>query len=408
MKRQDLLSYIRKKKIVLFGAGDKGRKFYVDFCRELKIDHCISNNPEEKVFKIENNRICDVMPIGKSVKNEDDFIIICASDSISMQTQLSDLGYCMGMDYIDSELYRILAGDKKIALFYGVCYMRAIKECLDYSDAFRGNYNSFYFLDYVKYSMTEKSLFYLLIESCDLFIFTSYLAPHSLRQLDAFFLRLKNDCTKVSIPLITFTGFHPRIRGKVNDSNPYCIISSKAPYSPFSIEDLNINSLIEEHKFTSEIVDIVSDLNYYSKDFLENNLVKEIQRLRFAEKFSNIKISDFIQENYDKARLFLNESHISNILLIELSKRILIYLKIPFGNLEEVVTALPPLLYTTEVPVYPSIIHHLKLNIYKGEPVYKLFTYQGMRSITFKEYVTLYIEYCRNMKMYIEKGYFPN
>lgn len=407
MDRLELLNKIRNKKIILFGAGKKAKEFYNNYGKELKIVFCVSNNLSEKKFYIEETAVCDVKPVRGMVINSDEFVIICAADSASMQNQLSDMGYDMGKQYLDSELYRILVEDKKIAVFYGVCYMRAIKDCLNYSNSFLSNYNSFYFLDYVKYDFTGQSLLYLLIESCDLFVYTSYFSPAALRKIDGFLLRLKAGCIKISVPVITFTGIYPRIEGKVNDINPYCVISAKAPYSPFSVGDININKLIDAHKTTGEIVSLVSDPNFYSKKFLNDNLTKELHRLSMAEKFSNIKIIDFIEKNYKKMRLFINESHVSNVIIIEISNRLLGQLALVQDIDAETPALKTPLLNTSEVPVYPSVIYHLRLEQYKGEATYKLFTYQGCKEVTFEEYIVLYVEYCKKIKSYIEKGFFP-
>lgn len=407
MDREQLLSHIKRKKIILFGAGGKAQEFYKDFKYELSISYCVSNNPTEKVMQIGGDMVCSVKPVSGMKKITEEFIITCGGDSFSMQKQLSDMGYRMGEDYIDSAIYRVLVGRKKIALFYGVCYMRAIKECLEYSRVFTNKYCSYYFLDYKAYSFTEQSLLYLLLCSCDLFVYISYLSPSGLRQIDAFLPRLKTDCKRIRIPLITFTGFYPRVSGRVNDANPYCIVSSKAPYSPFLVEDLNINDYINSNKTTDEIINLISDPDYYTKDFLNSNLSKQFQIIKIAEKFSDIKISHYIIDNYKKKRLFLNESHISNELLVEFVKQVLEKLELPNDIAEEEIQSLAPFLYSSEIPIYPSVIHHLDLTQYRDNAQYKLFTYQGIRMVTFEDYVVLYIEFCKNMKKYIEMGFFP-
>lgn len=406
MNRLEILAYIRKKKIVLFGAGTIAQDFYQCFHKKLNICYCVSNNKSEKEFYIKGKSVCVVRDVSTFTLQRDEFVIVCASDFVSMQKQLCDMGLCMGREFIDSDIYRILVEDKKVALFYGVCHIRAIKDCLNFSNNFNQKYNMYYFLDYIKYDLYEQSLLYLLLDICDLFIYTFFLSSTLQRRVDTFLKRLNRNCIKISVPLISFHGFYPKIKCKEME-NPYCVISNKSPYSSFSINDENMNELIQLKMDIEDIIKRMNDISFYSRDFLIENLHKEFQKIEIAEKFSDISVSDYIKNNYDKERLFLNETHISNSLVLVICKRILNILKMECLINEDEFNRISPLFNSSEVPLYPSVIYHLKLNQYNADTKYKLFTFKGGLMVTFNEYARVYIDFCSHMKCYIEKGFFP-
>lgn len=144
--RTEWVEAARRKDIVLFGAGAFAQKFYRDFKDELHIQYCISNDERQNIFCMDGREICPVYRVEKAIQNEDRFIILCAEKHEEMEKQLSTYGLKYGIDFMDSGLFYVLQSNKKIAVFYGVCYMRALYHCLMESSAFTDIYDSYYWV----------------------------------------------------------------------------------------------------------------------------------------------------------------------------------------------------------------------------------------------------------------------
>ncbi len=403
---QQLKKQLTKMEIILFGAGNYAKAFYRDFSEQLNIKYCISNDKNEEIFCIDGQEICPVLRVDSVNLTDRQMIILCAESFQEMEVQLRDMGYRNGVDYLNSNIVRLLLSNKKLALFYGVCYMRAIYNCIIKSKKFCEKYEAFYWLDYRKMEPQEYEFFSFLLPLCDLFLYNVFVSFDKLQRSQAYLHRLSKECRIIRVPLITFNGYHPRTEGTTGEENPYQITSIKTYYGTFMVPDCNVNRLILEGKSCSEIVKILGDIDFYSKSWLEENFQKEIKKLRLAERLADIKFVDFLLEKHKKERLFLNETHISNLVIIELAKKVLDF--IAFENkLPEEWLKKEQLLYTTEIPIYPSVIEHLDLEIYKNNPKYRLFTFENEIDMSFEEYLERYYEYCICTKRWIEEGYYP-
>lgn len=400
--RAEWIEAVRQKDIVLFGAGAFAKNFYRDFKEELHIQYCISNDNGQNVFCVDGREICPVYCVEKAVWEEHRFIILCAEKHEEMERQLSAYGLQYGTDYMDSGLFRTLSSNKKIAVFYGVCYMRALHHCLVESPFFTDIYDSYYWLSYRTRNAIEQEMFRLLLGMADLYICHEAVVSEN----RAYISLLKQGCRVIRIPVVIFNGYHPKSGDRVAEDNVYSIISSDTYYGTFITPDDVVNRCIRENRELSEILKLISDVDYYEKDFLERNYRREIRKIEVAEAAADIRISDYLLENHGKKRLFMNEKHISNCVIIELAGRVLETLELDRILPEEELN-MRRLLYTTEVPVYPSVIDRLSLTVYGTNPKYRMFVFGRELDVSFEEYIERYYEYCMMMKKCMEEGYFP-
>lgn len=402
ISRKSMLKKIKSDGIILFGAGDFARGFYRDFGDEVFVKYCMTNNPAEVSFCVDGMEVCPIYRVEDRARCADGMIIICARLCGDMMRQLQAYGLSYGIDYIDSGFYRMLAFEKKIALFYGVCYMRALYNCLAESKAFTDRYVLFYFLDYHAFVPYDDEKLRLLLRLADLYLCHESADVRSV----AYRSHLKPSCRILRVPLVTFNGYHPRSPEKIGTDNVYSIVPRDTYFGSFLTPDDNVNWLLREGMGISEIIKIISDEGFYEKDYLEQNFRKEIRKIQLSEMRSDVAVSDFILEQSGKARLFLNEKHMNNFLILELARRMLAFLELP-QELPEEKLMRSRFLYTSEVPLYPAVIRKLKLSVYDGNPKYRLFTFGREMDVTFEEYYERYYEYCRMMKSCMEEGYFP-
>lgn len=402
-KRKEYIKLIGQKEIILFGAGAYAVHFYKEFKDIFNIVGCVTNNKKEKVFCVDGEEICPILRVESLDCHSREFIIVCANNYAPMEEQLKTMGLHYGLDYIDSETFEVLCSEKKIALFYGVCYSRAVCTCLRNSREFSSRYHSYYWMEYLKMDALQEEFFSYMLELCDLYLYNAFLTPEKRKINNAYLSRLNKHCIHISIPMLIFNGYYPCDINQIGKDNIYNVTSNQTPYSPFPTPDHNVNRMIENGIGLNEILKRVSDSDFYQKEFIIKNYEKEMKKLELAEKIADIEICDFLYENHGKKRLFLNEKHISNVVIMELANRILDKLGLKRDINDDIFEE--RLLYTSEVPVYPSVIEHLSLEVYKG--TYTLFTFRGDIQLTFEQYVERYYEYCMMMKRCFEYGYFP-
>ncbi len=406
--RRDLINKIKNKSIVLFGAGKYARDFYFDFKDEFTFAYCVTNNEDEIVFKIDGKESLPVFRVDKLVSDDSSglMVVLCAEHHEDMEKQLSYYGYNFGEEYITCQMIRLFYTDKRIALGYGVCDTRAICDCLRTSSEFINEYELIHFISYKEMKVYEFSFFKYVLQNCDLLIYNNFISRNEMIRNKAFISMIPKEVPMICVPSIGAALYHPQTISCKTVMNPYCVISSKSSWAPFTSPDDNINKLLVEGKTPSEILDIVSDPLYYEPKWLENNYRKELRRIQLQESMADIKISDFFEENRGKKRLMLNDDHVANSVLIELAKRVLD--KLGFSNaIDEDGLMCQQLLYTSEVPLYPSVIKGLQLENYYDTPKYELFTFKGRQKVDFVEYVELYCDFCSGMIRYLKEGLFP-
>ena len=393
---------LKNRDVVLFGAGAYAKQFYQEFHHVYSIVECVTNCKEETLFSPDEKTKLEIHRPDVLKERGNIFIVVCVRQSHDILEQLRAMGYRYGEDFLESDILRLMLSEKKIAVFYGVCYIRAIYTCLMESVQFKQEFDAMYWLDYMGMDAGQEQLFFLMLGLCDLFVCNAFISEQAQRRNGIYTERLSSKCRIISIPILIFNGYYPCRPGEIGKDNPYSVVSCTSPFAPFITPDREINRMLEEGINTKDILKRISDPGYYAHEFVVENYEKEMRKLEMAEALANISICDFLYERHGRERTFLNEKHISNIVVRELAQRILEKLEMT-KDIPESVCAMR-LLYTSEVPVYPAVIEALGLDAYRGTT--RLFTFQGDRVLSFEEYVEVYADYCCSMKKYLELGFF--
>lgn len=138
--------------------------------------------------------------------------------------------------------------------------------------------------------------------------------------------------------------------------------------------------------------------NYFPKSFSLDCVNAGIEELKIRENNQNltIKISDFIQENFRKVRLFHILNHPTSNLLNELAMRILSHLGIS-KKIESTVDV--PALDDFQFPIYRS--HYKNLNLeFDNEPHYfwagKKYSLEYFFDLRKKQYSQIDLDFAKN------------
>lgn len=212
----------------------------------------------------------------------------------------------------------------------GICQMKSICYLLKTSPNFSKKYTEIQV--YAVYEITPEEMQRALeedVSTCDLII--SQPISDNYRNTHLFSTKtLKTYAEKYNIPHITmvnsyFTGYDPL---------------------PFQPRDPNGNALATDYCFpiasvqTSEYEEFLqkwNDPDLFTVEQLEYNVNRSLKSLeeREAKIFENdygidIRISDYIRDNYKHRHLFLTMNHPSNLLMLEVTRRIFERLGIEF------------------------------------------------------------------------------
>lgn len=276
----------------------------------------------------------------------------------------------------------------KICLVYGNCQNMSINTLIASSKELMKKYMVIDMLPVQDIKEERTSGFSVdFIKSIDLLIYQNVSENNKFSPKLATTHILKNineNSKTICIPNVYFSGYFPQACG-----NPYNPFLKEYNNTPFPYGDINIQEMQDEYS-AREIAYKIGAKDFYSKEYVEKNANDSLQELINREQICDVKISDYILDNYKKEMLFFTTNHPSNKVLKELVKRV-------FNLCDEIVDDIDESKAWEnngrEIFIYPSVFQGLGLefdkdkfcwwNVIKKEPsdIY--------------EYVEDYLKYCK-------------
>lgn len=248
-------------------------------------------------------------------------------------------------------------------LCIGICQLGAMVEILKKSKVFTTIYNEIKF--YPVYEISVEKMQNILdneVPNFDLILSqpvsnnyknTNIYSTKTLREL-----ALKHGKKHYVIANCYFTGYDP-IPFQITNEKGEIIFLEGASYIP----SLCLNNLLL-HDVKGACVSWCNP-NAYTKDELDRNLTLTLTELKMREDkiFDNnygidIRISDYVEHNFRNKHLFHTYNHPTNILIIELVKRLFERLALPYDN----VILDHELLGDYSIPPPPSVYYYYKMN----------------------------------------------
>ncbi|MDJ0515226.1 MAG: WcbI family polysaccharide biosynthesis putative acetyltransferase [Trichodesmium sp. MO_231.B1] len=223
-----------------------------------------------------------------------------------------------------------------------------------------------------------------ILEKTKLFIYQPLDSKHGDCSTEYILKKLPSDCISISLPRLYFKGYWPQ-----HDSNPFNKGNKENFHGLFPYGDKNVNSMINKGFSQDKILQEISRKHFYHREELLKNIDYTLNELSKREVNKDVKVSDFIRENYRKYRLFHTINHPTDVVGLEVANQILIKLNMP--PISQV--AKPKhkeVLGGLQVPIYPSVIDGLSLTFVSDSSVY--WSKEFARKFTFSEYITQYLE----------------
>lgn len=158
------------------------------------------------------------------------------------------------------------------------------------------------------------------------------------------------------------------------------------PYYPYG--DSYVLGLLRRAADPGEVVRRYLALDLARETDLDGLLAKTLFIYREREAFTDVKIADYIAENFRVRRLFDSINHITNEVALRIANQILARLHIeavPEARLQQLAEILSP-----AVPIHPSVRRHFGLKYVNDDTRYAVDLY---RRLTYPEYLADYVRF---------------
>jgi len=301
--------------IIIWGDGRELENFIFELetsSRNVDIN-CIATDNDYYFLKRYNVKTEKEVLVGRTFQFTDKFVIATSDkEYLDRKRRLEDLGYREFDDFVG---YRFF--NKKICLINANCYMLFIKKFLNENAEFRSIYGI-----YPLPPIHENTKGYIgdaVLSHADLYIHQNIRLEnmYGSRFSDEYTLsKLKSDCKTICIPNFVgaLEGFFPTITGRM-----YNNVNGK----PMCFDDWLINEAYERYNGSIDNIMFYIEHYHFDREEVLKNFNAMVEKWREREQKWDVKIVDFILENYQRYYMFEDISHPADCLQHEISRRVL-------------------------------------------------------------------------------------
>lgn len=282
---------------------------------------------------------------------------------------------------------------KRDCLLVGTCIVQVIRYLLNLSDEFRRSYRLRTY--FTNMDIPEARLFDIndeLLASSAVAIlvhpvWSDWGNEQAYIDLDT---RIPHSAEKITIPYPVFQPLWPfHCKDSRNDETMFESFRrpmGEKPFYPYG--DSIVLNLMRRFDSPDDVVRFYVNKDLAEEIDLNRLLERTLETQRQKELITDIKIVDYMAENFRNHRLFTTINHCSNMGLLYMTNQILQRLGIlPLNN--KVLDSLAELL-SPEMPIHPSIIRFFNLKYVNEHTRYIVDPY---RRLNFREYVADYVRY---------------
>lgn len=292
----------------------------------------------------------------------------------------------------------------KKCIIYGNCQKGLLQYYLTKSD-FSKYYQIIY--TYPVQCKNKENLNQDILSAIDLIIYQNVSDTFGYEFSSEYILsHLKPTCEKILFPSLYFNTYWPQHISQPVIRRLSDIGTSGGGLFPYG--DSNIIRLLKSGESLENIIKILSDDSFYSESDVMQIVNASYNELKKRENEQNvdIKVSDYIYNNFRHNYLMHTINHPSCFVGVYVVKKILDILQIHYKNFENNFSTNKHRLLTLtnnvcETPIYPSVIHCLKLPFIDKN--YRFNFYYGNKLI-FERYIDYYYKYSIGMDIIENKN----
>lgn len=362
--------------IAIWGTGKCARKFYFRYRQYYRVKFFIDNFSGKDSIDMINVIAPNEIPL-KKIK-----IVVAINDYKEVCDQCKELGMDFFDDYLPYDLvgfvsldfirlWELLEGrdietifnkivkDNPYCVLVGPCQLPVIKRMLLSSNQFKKNYfildiPLIHMITQHQKAIVEKCPF--IFKECSLCI-TQYITPSN--SFFAFYATenirsLVNSCCQfVVLPVLYFDLYFPQT---IHQNAENSLLSEVGVLS-FPYGDCILNELSKKYS-VEDIVKIVQMDNLFSDKLLQWIYDTRLEEMHNRERLYDVKMNDYILENFKKEQLFYSKNHPCKKTFVEFGRRILEKIGFCDGKIEEVRL---PIMDGWQEAIYPSVASYYGL-----------------------------------------------
>lgn len=186
---------------------------------------------------------------------------------------------------------------------------------------------------------------------------------------------------------------------KDRSTNKYYVAKDGRKLGAYIERDQVIEEFIDKDYSVNKIMDLICREDFFDYHTVINNHKNCIKRAQIADRVADIKMFDFIAQNFNRIKLYCDRGHFNENLLREYVKRILLFLGERESEKELSEKDISGITqHVNELPIYPSTAKILGLEWVNKSTLYRQCRYDGIKLVTFTEYMESFIQYCQSAK----------
>ena len=336
------------------------------------------------------------------VKQKDTLIIVSSKQMEIWGELLSRFTYRFGTDYVDelTALYRYGNPCKKLVVMYGNCQMHDYYDFLNMSADFQDIFDAVYF-KYLSYPRWKEDYLEALLSICDILIKTNEAFDERFRDCEKFVSYHNENAKVIHLTTYSFRGYFPQTNTHIQQKGEFDIINEY--FNTFHREDKFVNKLINQGISKGEIIKKIQSGTCFDEREVLSNCLISIKQIEVMDRNSDIKIYEYVKNNYQSKRLFKDPVHMEDDLVCYVGNKILDLLGLPHNfKLPE-----KEIHYFTQLPIYPEVGKILGLKWITSESEMRVRMQEGMIGLNFVAFYERYLQFAQNA-MEIKKSLIIN
>lgn len=324
-------------------------------------------------------------------RQEDTIIVVPTNKMEAWGELLSRFTYRFGRDYVDemTALYRYGNTEKRLVVMYGNCQMHDYYDFFNMSPEFRNGFNSVYF-KYLSYPRWKEDYLETLLSICDVLIKTNEAFDERFRDCEKYILKHNPKAKIIHLTTYSFRGYFPQTAAHIQQKGEYDIIDEF--FNTFHREDKFVNNLINAGWTRDEIIKKVLSGSCFDEKDIKSNLMVSLKQIEVMDRNSDIKIYDYVKDNYRNIRLFKDPVHMEDDLVCYIGNKILEMIGI-HANYKKPSKEIH---YFTQLPIYPEVVECLGLKWFASDSEVRVRMQEGMIGLNPKEFYERYLQFAQN------------
>ncbi len=361
------------KDLCIFGCGNHASQVYYRLRRRgYSIKYIFDNYIKKPFYGME------IVKIRNHIEELDSMYILVTNDLYfkDVKEQLEEYGLKEFNDFIKADAF-----EKKIVFINGNCYAQLVGIMLRRCDDFNSKY---YVYENHPIMFHPNEINTDLLRNCDVFIHQDIQVGNKYNDIFADEMtipQLKDGCVNICMPNLVGLGMiiYPQTVAVDTISN-----------NMFPYRDVIIDDLVKRGYSVDDIVYIICNCSIFSEKILEREFDNIICKFRKREEKWDIKIIDFILDNFKKNKCFVDGSHPTDRVFRKIVSDILKILGIDYGP-SRFNEYNRDYFQNGEIIIYPEVARYFGLDYWSKDGELRQYTSNKMCKMNMEEYVREYI-----------------